>query len=103
MKARRGSRLKMGIAGVAALASSACSEKVQSTAYYYEHRDELAALGQRCMKETTPAELVNPVTSLQRNCYNGALADARIARERRATDRRAASDRDADALSSRPR
>lgn len=95
--------MRIAVAGLAALFSAACSEQVRSTAYYYDHREELAALGQRCLKETTPAELVNPVTSLQQNCYNGALADARITRERRAADRRAASGRDADALSAKAR
>lgn len=103
MKCSPRGTMTVAAAGIAALASAACSEQVQSTAYYYDHRDELAALGQRCLKDTTPAELVNPVTSLQQNCYNGALADARITRERRAADRRAASGRDADALSAKAR
>jgi hypothetical protein len=103
MKCSPRGTMRVAAAGIAALGSAACSEQVQSTAYYYDHRDELAALGQRCLKETTPAELVNPVTSLQQNCYNGALADARITRERRAADRRAASGRDADALSAKVR
>lgn len=103
MKCSPRGTMTVATAGIAALVSAACSEQVQSTAYYYDHRDELAALGQRCLKETTPAELVNPVTSLQQNCYNGALADARIRRERRAADRRAASGRDADALSAKVR
>ena len=94
---------KTAVAGLVASVLAACSEQVQSTAYYYDHREELAALGQRCLKETTPAELVNPVTSLQQNCYNAALADARITRERRSADRRAASNRDADALSAKAR
>lgn len=95
--------MRVLVAGAAALVSPACNEQVQSTEYFYNHRHELAALGQRCLKETTPAELVNPVTHLQQNCYNGALADARITRERRVANRRSASERDADALSARAR
>ncbi len=103
MKCSHRGTMRVAVAGVAALVSAACSEQVKSTEYYYDHRAELAALGQRCLKETTPAELVNPATSLQQNCYNGALADARITRERRTADRRTASGRDADALSAKAR